>query len=52
VNGASLDDPHNLMSGKGKVHRYVKLQHIEQVQSPELRELMVRALQLVQERIQ
>jgi len=52
VNGASLDDPHNLMSGKGKVHRHVKLQHIEQVQSPELRELMVRALHLVQERMQ
>ena len=52
VNGASLDDPHNLMSGKGKVHRHVKLQHIEQVQSPELRELMVRTLQSVQERMQ
>ena len=52
VNGASLDEAHNLMSGKGKVHRHVKLQHIEQVQSPELRELMVRALQSVQERMQ
>ena len=52
VNGASLDDAHNLMSGKGKVHRHVKLQHIEQVQSPELRELMVRALQSVQEWMQ
>ncbi|MBK5108751.1 MAG: hypothetical protein JJE12_11505 [Anaerolineales bacterium] len=52
VNGASLDDPHNLMSGKGKVHRHVKMQHIEQVQSPELRELMVRTLQSVQERMQ
>ena len=52
VNGASLDDPHNVMTGKGKVHRRVKLQHIEQMQSPELRELMVRALQSVQERMQ
>jgi len=45
VNGASLDDPDNLMEGKGKVHRHVNLKHIEQVRSPELRELMFRALQ-------
>jgi hypothetical protein len=45
VNGASLDDPDNLMEGKGKVHRHVNLQHVEQVRSPELRELMLRALQ-------
>ena len=52
VNGPSLDDPHNLMTGKGKVHRHVKLRHIELMQSPELRELMVRTLQSVQERMQ
>ena len=52
VKGASLDDPHNLMEGKGKVHRHVKLQRIEQVRSPELKELMLRALQAAQNRIQ
>jgi hypothetical protein len=45
VNNASLDDPDNLMEGKGKVHRHVNLKLIEQVRSPELRELMLRALQ-------
>jgi hypothetical protein len=52
VNGASLNDPHNLMGRKGKVHRHVKLQRIEQVRSPELKELMHRALGAAQERIQ
>jgi hypothetical protein len=33
------------MEGKGKVHRHVNLKHIEQVRSPELRELMLQALQ-------
>ncbi|GAH02226.1 unnamed protein product [marine sediment metagenome] len=48
VNGASLDDPHNLMGGKGKVHRHVKLRRIEQVKSPDLRDLMLRALRIAQ----
>jgi hypothetical protein len=52
VNGASLDDPDHLMDGKGKVHRHVKLQRIEQVRSPELREMMLRALGAAQKRIQ
>ncbi len=34
VNGASLDDPQNLMSGKGRVHRHVNLQHVKQVRFP------------------
>jgi hypothetical protein len=45
VNGASLDDPDNLMEGKGKVHRHVKLRNVEQVKSPYLRDLMLQALQ-------
>jgi len=52
VNGASIDDPNILMEGKGKVHRHVKHQRIEQVRSPELKELMHRALGAAQERIQ
>ena len=52
VKGADLEDPHNLMAGKGKVHMPVKLQRIEQVRSPELKELLLRALQAAQNRIQ
>ena len=47
---ASLDDPHHLVSGKGKVHRYVKLQDIEQVQSQEIMDLMEQALQAAQKK--
>lgn len=50
VNGASLDDPHCLMSGKGKVHRHVKLRDLEQVKAPEFRDLMLRAFQTAQKR--
>ena len=52
VNGAALEDPNSLMVGKGKVHRHAKLHHVEQVQSPDLMDLMLRALQAAQERIQ
>mgnify|MGYP001813761006 CR=1 FL=1 len=52
ANGASLDDPHNLMSGKGKVHRHVKVKQSEQVNSPELRDLMQQALRIAQQRAQ
>ena len=52
VNGAILDDPHNLMKGKGKVHRHVKLHRVEQVQDPDLMELIRIALKAAQERIQ
>ena len=45
ASGASLDDPHHLMTGEGKVHRHVKLHDIEQVQSQELMDLMERAFQ-------
>ena len=49
ANGASLDDPHHLMSGKGRVHRHVKLHDIQQLQSQELMDLMERAFQAAQE---
>ena len=52
VNGAAVDDPNSLMEGKGKVHRHAKLHHVEQVQSPDLMDLMLRALQAAQEWIQ
>lgn len=44
ANGASLPDPAGLMEGKGRVHRHVKLHEPADVERPELRELMIRAL--------
>jgi hypothetical protein len=52
VNGAALDDPQNLMSEKGRVHRYVNLQHVEQVGSHNTRDLMQEALRFAQQRDQ
>ena len=52
VKGAALDDPNNLMEGKGKVHRHVKLHRVEQVHDPELEQLMHRALQAAQKQTQ
>jgi hypothetical protein len=52
VNGAPLEDPNRLMQGKGKVHRHMKLHHDEEVQNPDLEDLMLRALNVAQERHQ
>ena len=52
VNCVSWDDPQNLMSGKGRVHRHVNLQHVEQVCSHNIRDLMQEALQFAQQRDQ
>lgn len=43
--GASLPDPAGLMEGSGKLHRHVKVRHDADVRRPELRELMVSAVQ-------
>lgn len=43
--GASLPDPAGLMEGSGKLHRHVKVRQDADVQRPELRELMVSAVQ-------
>lgn len=50
VNGATLDDPHSLMEGKGNVHRHVKLHRIDEVRNPNHEDLMQRAHQTAQER--
>jgi hypothetical protein len=42
--GADLPDPAGLMEGTGKVHRHVKLRRAEELDRPELRELMAAAL--------
>ena len=52
VNGASLEDPHDLMEGKGKVRRHVKLRRIEEISDPNLEDLMQRALIAAEERMQ
>ena len=52
VNGATLEDPNGLMQGKGKVHRPVKLHRVEQVQNPDLEDLLLSALQVAQKRNQ
>ena len=44
ANGASLNDPSGLMTGSGKVHRHVKITNFEQLQDPQLKELMLAAL--------
>lgn len=45
VNGASLDEPHQLMSGKGKVHRHIKVSRGDQLRDPNLNQLMQQALE-------
>ncbi len=35
-----LADPHGLLQGTGKLHRHVKLNHLKDVESPDLNELL------------
>lgn len=42
--GADLPDPSSLMEGTGKVHRHVKLRQIQDLDRPELRQLMAAAM--------
>jgi hypothetical protein len=42
--GASLPDPAGLLEGTGKVHRHVKIRRPEDLQRPELHDLMATAL--------
>ena len=44
AHGADLPDPSGLMEGTGKIHRHVKLRRIQDIDRPELRELMAAAL--------
>lgn len=45
-----MDDPNGLMDGRGKVHRHVKLSQVEQVQEPDLEQLVQTALLAAQQR--
>ena len=44
AHGADLPDPSGLMEGTGKVHRHVKLRQLQDVDRPQLRELMAEAM--------
>ena len=44
AHGAGLPDPGGLMEGTGRVHRHVKLREPEDLDRPELRELLVAAM--------
>jgi len=40
VRGAELADPHRLLEGKGKVHRYIAFTNLEQVNRPGVKALL------------
>jgi hypothetical protein len=44
AHGADLPDPSGLMEGTGRVHRHVKLRKLQDVDRPELRQLMTAAI--------
>ena len=44
AHGADLPDPSGLTEGTGKVHRHVKLRQLQDLDRPELRQLMAAAM--------
>lgn len=50
-NGATLPDPHGLLTGAGKVHKHVKLRSLDQLNSAEFTQLLRSAVQAAQERL-
>jgi hypothetical protein len=49
--GASLDDPHHLLEGSGKVHRYVVVADRDAARDPRLGELLRTALAAYRTRV-
>ena len=49
--GSELPDPKNLLTGSGKVHRYVEINSEEAVRNPALLELLEHALQARERRL-
>lgn len=45
-NGAKLDDPHGLLSGKGASNRFVRLETAESLVRPEIEALVAQAIAL------
>jgi hypothetical protein len=50
--GATLPDPHGLMTGRGSLHRHVKISAVEQVNAAEFVELVRNAVKAAHERLQ
>lgn len=50
-NGATLPDPHGLLTGAGKVHKHVKLRSLELLNSAGFTQLLRSAVQAAQERL-
>ena len=48
--GSELADPSNLLTGSGKVHRYVEIKNEAGVKSPALKKLVRAALKAYQKR--
>ncbi len=50
-NGATLDDPAHLMTGAGKVHRHIKINHPEELRSESFETLLKLAVDKARERL-
>jgi hypothetical protein len=51
VNGASLSDPHRLMKGSGKRHRYVQFTTRADLERPGVKELITAAKEMATSRV-
>jgi hypothetical protein len=49
--GSELPDPKKLLTGSGKVHRYVEIKSEEDIRNPALLELLERAVEAREERL-
>jgi hypothetical protein len=48
--GTELPDPHKLLTGSGKVHRYVEIKSAEDIKSSSLKKLIAEALKFYKRR--
>jgi len=49
-NGSELPDPQKLLTGTGKVHRFVEIKTAESIKDPALKKLLTEALNAYQKR--
>jgi hypothetical protein len=50
--GADLEDDLGLLEGSGKIHRHVKIRSIQEVENPDLNQLMTSALLTARDRFE
>ena len=50
--GAELEDDLGLLEGSGKIHRHVKIRSIQEVENPDLNQLMTSALLTARDRFE